>query len=45
MGEITKKLLSKWSENVGLDIVQQQIRNYSLEVQEYNSSAPTPYKF
>jgi branched-chain amino acid aminotransferase len=44
MGEITKKLLSKWSENVGLDIVKQ-IRNYSLEVQEFNSSAPTPYKF
>jgi branched-chain amino acid aminotransferase len=44
MGEITKKLLSKWSENVGLDIIQQ-IRNYSLEVHKFNSSAPTPYKF
>ena len=44
MGEITKKLLSKWSENVGLDIVQQ-IKNYSQEVKEFNSSAPTPYKF
>jgi branched-chain amino acid aminotransferase len=44
MGEITNQLLSKWSENVGLDIVQQ-IRNYSQEVQECNSSAPTPYKF
>lgn len=44
MGEVTNQLLSKWSENVGLDVVQQ-IRNYSQEVQEFNASAPTPYKF
>lgn len=44
MGEITKQLLSKWSENVGVDIVQQ-LKNYSQEVQDFNASAPTPYKF
>jgi len=44
MGKLTTLLLKKWSENVGLDIVQQ-IKDYSQEVQDFNASAPTPYKF
>ena len=46
MGQITQKLLGKWSENVGLDIVQQ-IRSYAQEVENWkqNNDAPTPYQF
>ena len=45
MGSITKRLLDKWSENVGLDIVKQ-IRDYAKEISEPSSSnAPTPYQF
>jgi len=45
MGTITNLLLSKWSENVGLDI-KAQIQEYGKEV-EYlsSSSAPSPYQF
>ena len=35
MGDITKMLLDKWSENVKVDIVQQ-IRNYGKEVEFHN---------
>ena len=45
MGDITKLLLSKWSENVGLDIVQQ-IKDYAKEVENLSTvDAPTPYQF
>lgn len=44
MGEITTRLLKRWSENVGIDI-QQQIEDYGREVQVLNSQAPTPYQF
>ena len=44
MGEITKALHDKWSENVGLDIFQQ-IRDYSSECKKINSGQPTPYVF
>jgi branched-chain amino acid aminotransferase len=44
MGEISKKLLSRWSNNVGLDI-ENQIREYGKEVKHLNSDAPTPYQF
>ena len=41
---ITKRLLDKWSKNVGLDIIQQ-IKDYSKECSALESSAPTPYEF
>lgn len=45
MGDITKLLLNKWSENVGLDIVQQ-IKDYAKEVENLSiADAPTPYQF
>ena len=45
MGEITRRLLKKWSENVGLDI-EAQIRKYGQDIQSNkNISAPTPYQF
>ena len=43
MGNITKLLLKKWSENVGVDI-QKQIEDYGKEVSNKNT-APTPYRF
>ena len=44
MGDITKLLLKRWSENVGVDI-EAQIREYGKEVKDLNSDAPTPYQF
>lgn len=45
MGEITTTLLEKWSENVGLDIMEQ-IKSYGTEVKNLSSvNAPTPYQF
>ena len=45
MGKTTKMLLDKWSENVGVDIVEQ-IKNYGKEVESLQQgSAPTPYQF
>jgi branched-chain amino acid aminotransferase len=45
MGTITKMLLDKWSDNVGVNIVQQ-IKNYGKEVESFNQShSPTPYQF
>lgn len=45
MGPMTKLLLEKWSNNVGLDIVQQ-IRDYAAEsLKSDTSGAPTPYQF
>lgn len=44
MGSITKKLLKKWSETVGLDI-EAQIKAYSAEVKNLKHNAPTPYRF
>jgi branched-chain amino acid aminotransferase len=41
-GEITKLLLDTWSDNVGVDIVEQ-IKSYSKN--SNNSSSPTPYEF
>jgi branched-chain amino acid aminotransferase len=43
MGPITKQLLSKWSENVGVDIAQQ-IKEFNDEF-KLNGDAPTPYNF
>lgn len=44
MGEVSKKLLSQWSNNVGVDI-ESQIREYGKEVAHLNSDVPTPYQF
>jgi len=44
MGEITRLIHDKWSENVGLDIFQQ-IRDYSVECKKLNRDQPTPYVF
>ena len=45
MGEITTMLLNKWSENVGVNIVEQ-IKNYGKEVDVLNQNqSPTPYEF
>jgi branched-chain amino acid aminotransferase len=45
MGPITKKILTTWSNNVGVDI-QQQIIDYGKECADLiKSDAPTPYAF
>jgi len=44
MGKITKMLLDKWSENVGVDIVAQ-IKEYSKSVNNRKVKAPSPYYF
>ncbi len=45
MGAITQKLLDQWSENVGVNIVQQ-IQDYAQEVENWQQSdSPTPYQF
>ena len=44
MGTVSKKILSQWSANVGVDI-EGQIREYGKEVAHLNSDAPTPYQF
>ena len=45
MGEITTNLLNKWSENVGVNIVEQ-IKNYGKKVDAFNQNdSPTPYEF
>lgn len=43
-GALTKKLLSVWSNNVGLDIVEQ-IRTWSCQDKNSESTGATPYKF
>ena len=42
MGKITKMLLDKWSENVGVDIIAQ-IKMWDEELKIYKG--PTPYQF
>ena len=44
-GKITKILIDKWSENVGVNIIDQ-IRHYGKECESLSSNnAPTPYQF
>lgn len=43
MGKITKMLLDKWSENVGVDIIKQ-IKEFNKNLNE-RACAPTPYVF
>jgi len=45
MGKITKKLLDKWSENVGVNITSQ-IKTFNREVERLEGlEGPTPYRF
>ena len=44
VGNITRKLLNRWSQNVGVDI-ELQIKKYSEEVKNHKHNAPTPYHF
>ncbi len=45
MGSITRALLNRWSENVGVDI-ERQIKDYGVEVQSIQQTkVPTPYQF
>ena len=44
MGDVTRKLIDQWSYNVGVDI-EQQIKDYGVEVNNLNSNTPTPYQF
>lgn len=43
MGKVTKLLLDTWSDNVGLDVVEQ-IKHYS-KIHNVDSDAPSPYNF
>lgn len=45
MGPVTKKLLSAWSKNVGLDIVAQIEKYEAASRKEQRTKAPTPYQF
>lgn len=44
MGPVTKSLLDKWSENVGVDIINQ-IKNYAKSCTGTTQAAPSPYQF
>lgn len=44
MGPVTKLLLDTWSENVGVDIINQ-IKNYSTEIDAIRAKAASPYQF
>jgi hypothetical protein len=44
MSRITKLLLGKWSDNVGVDIIGQ-IKKYSEAVKGGKSKGPSPYTF
>lgn len=43
-GKITRQLLDKWGDNVGLNIISQ-IKEYSKECASLAGDAPTPYQF
>jgi branched-chain amino acid aminotransferase len=44
VGPMYKRLMAKWSENVGVDIIGQ-IKKYAAEYNEAGPTAPTPYGF
>ncbi|MFH0792061.1 MAG: aminotransferase class IV [bacterium] len=44
VGQITKKLLGEWGNNVGVDIVQQ-IKKFNAEGDVKGTQGPTPYSF
>ena len=43
-GNITNKLLKKWSDNVGLNI-EHQIKEFNKEMKDHGSDGSTPYRF
>ncbi len=43
-GNITNKLLTQWSENVGIDI-EKQIKDFNAESDNFKSHGVTPYQF
>ena len=43
-GKIFNSLLSKWSENVGLN-VEEQIKAFNAEMKNYGTNGSTPYRF
>ncbi|MCV0400948.1 MAG: aminotransferase class IV [Nitrosopumilus sp.] len=43
-GDITNSLLSKWSDNVGLNI-EDQIKEFNHEMENYGTNGSTPYRF
>ena len=43
-GNIMNSLLSKWSDNVGLNI-ENQIKAFNEEMRNYGSDGSTPYRF
>jgi len=43
-GTITNKLLTKWSDNIGLNI-ENQIKEFNQEMNDYGSEGSTPYHF
>jgi branched-chain amino acid aminotransferase len=44
MGPVTRKLLDRWSENVGVDI-EKQIKTWNAAQKETASAGPSPYRF
>ena len=44
MGAVTRSLLDRWSENVGVDIVAQ-IKTWNMAQSTQGGDAPTPYAF
>ena len=44
VGKIYNSLLSKWSENVHIDI-KEQIKSWNSSEQKTKNSSPSPYKF
>jgi branched-chain amino acid aminotransferase len=44
MGPITQKLLKKWGENVGVDVIKQ-IKSFNSELSANSIDGATPYKF
>ena len=44
MAPVTRMLLDKWSQNVGVDIVAQ-IKEFNKSMQKGKTNAPTPYSF
>lgn len=44
MGNITKRLITQWGDNVGVDIIEQ-IKKWNLADGKINRNAPSPYSF
>ena len=44
MGDITKKILDMWGENVGVDIIGQ-IKTWNAKSTKKDSNLPSPYAF